>query len=374
MTQHDVLALTKELVAIRSVSRWSNAKISDYIEDWLKSKGFDEIERLEYTDENDELKVNLIAKKGEGTGGLAFLSHSDTVPGMEESWDAFDPVVKDGRLYGRGSCDMKGPLAATMIAAAEVDAERLQKPVYIVVTADEELGLFGAEYVVEHSKLLADSKPDYGVVAEPTRLIPVYGHKGFGLVKVVAHGKAAHTSSGEGNPASFLLAPFLAEMAVLNKEFQTDTSFMNQEFHPPTNGFNMIFEDDGAANITAATASCTLTFRAMPDARCEEIIDIITDKATGYGFEVQSRFSQAVYTDTDSALVKAACQATDNFHPETVPYGTDGFHFRSLMKLVILGPGDIAVAHTVGESVAVAQLEEAVDIYKHMIATLCIAE
>ncbi|MCP4421929.1 MAG: M20 family metallopeptidase [Chloroflexi bacterium] len=369
--KRDVLQLTQEMVAIRSVSQWSNAEISDYIESWLKEAGFDEIERLEYTFKSDERKVNLVAKKGKGTGGLAFLSHSDTVPGMEASWDAFNPLVKNGRLYGRGSCDMKGPLAATMIAAASVDAAQLKKPLYIVVTADEEIGLYGAKHVVKHSKLLQESKPEYGVVAEPTRLIPVYGHKGFGLIKVTAHGKAAHSSTDEGLSAAFLIAPFLAEMAALKEQFQTDPSFMNDEFQPPTNGFNMIFDQDGKTNITAATASCTLTLRRMPNDRSQEMMDLIVESAEGYGFDVQARTSLPVYTATDSVLVQAACEATDNFEPETVPYGTDGFHFQKLMELVILGPGDIAVAHTVGESLAVAELETAVNIYKQMITTLC---
>lgn len=369
--QDNVLELTKEMVAIRSVSQWSNAEVSDYIEAWLKEAGFDEIERLEYTFKSDERKVNLIAKKGKGTGGLAFLSHSDTVSGMEDAWDAFNPIVKDGRLYGRGSCDMKGPLAATMIAAASVDAEQLKKPIYIVVTSDEEIGLYGAKHVVRHSKLLEKSKPDYGVVAEPTRLIPVYGHKGYSFTKVTAHGKAAHTSTDEGVSASFLLAPFLAELAELNEQFKTDPSYMNNEFQPPTNGFNMIFSDDGQTNVTAASASCSLTLRTMPNARCEEIIELITQKAEGYGFEVKSGISNPVYTDMDSVLVQAACQATHNFEPETVPFGTDGFHFQELMDLVILGPGDIAVAHTVGEFVPVDELEKAVDIYKQMITSLC---
>jgi acetylornithine deacetylase len=369
--QRDVLQLTQEMVAIRSVSQWSNAEIADYIETYLKAIGFDEIERLEYTYQNDERKVNLVAKKGAGTGGLAFLSHSDTVAGMEDAWDAFDPVVKNGRLYGRGSCDMKGPLAATMIAAASVDATQLKKPVYIVVTADEEIGLYGAKHVVKHSQLLQNAKPDYGVVAEPTRLIPVYGHKGYGFVKVTAHGKAAHTSTGEGLSASFMIAPFLAEMATLNERLQNDSSYMNDEFQPPTSGFNMIISDDGQSNVTAANATCMLSLRTMPNARSQETIDLIIEKAQGYGFDVKSGVSQAVYTEKDSVLVQTACQATGNFQPETVPYGTDGFHFQKLMELVILGPGDIAVAHTVGESVTVKDLEEAVNIYKRMIATLC---
>ena len=103
----DVVELTKKLVTIQSVSKMSNAPISDYLQTALEGIGA-VVERLEYRDENDELKVNLIGKIGEGSGGLAFCSHSDTVPGQEVDWPAFDPVVENGRLYGRGSCDMKG--------------------------------------------------------------------------------------------------------------------------------------------------------------------------------------------------------------------------------------------------------------------------
>ena len=367
---HSVVHLTQDLVAIRSVSRWSNTQVSDYIENWLRSNGFNEIERLEYTDENDERKVSLVAKKGEGTGGLAFLSHSDTVPGMEDQWGAFDPVVKDGRLYGRGSCDMKGPLAATMIAAS-VDPAKLDKPIYVVVTSDEETGLLGAKYVVEHSTILKASKPDYGIVAEPTSMIPVYAHKGGGRVHVIARGIAAHTSSGKGESASIKLAPFLAEMAELNTRFLTDESYMNHDFDPPTNGFNLIFEDDGIGNVTSATATCTVSIRAMPDTRYEEVVEEIVARAESYGFEAHASVGHPVFTDIESPLVQAACEATGISTPQTVPYGTDGFYFQSLMKIVVLGPGNIDVAHTVGEFVPVSELESAVDIYKQMIDTLC---
>lgn len=368
----DLLNLAKEMVAIRSVSKDGNAEISDYIEAWLKATGFDEIEGLEYTYKGSESKVNLVARKGAGPGGLAFLSHSHTVPGMEETWAAFDPVVKNGHLYGRGSCDMKGPLAATMIASAAVDATQLRVPLYIVVTADEEIGLYGAKYVVKHSRLLNDDGPDYGVVAEPTRLIPAHGHKGYAFIKVIAHGKAAHTSSGEGVSSNFLIAPFLADMSTLNERFQNDPSFMNDEFQPATNGFNMVITDDGQTNMTAAKTECVLTLRVMPEACTEEIVNLITEKAQNYGLEIaMARVTPPVYTNRESKLVRVACQATGSERSETIPFGTEGFHYRELMDLVILGPGDIAVAHTIGESIAVAELEKAVDVYARMIAKLC---
>ena len=105
---HGVIELTQNLVKMESVSKDSNAPISDYLQAILEEIGCT-IERLEYTDPNGELKVNVIGRLGEGEGGLAFCSHSDTVPGQEVDWDAFDPVVKDGRLYDGDTMDQQWP-------------------------------------------------------------------------------------------------------------------------------------------------------------------------------------------------------------------------------------------------------------------------
>ncbi|MGB1285305.1 MAG: M20/M25/M40 family metallo-hydrolase [Aggregatilineales bacterium] len=363
--------LTKDLIRLRSVSREGNGEVSDYIETWLRDAGFDEIERLTYEMDGVE-KVNLIARKGEGTGGLAFLSHSDTVPGEEDAWAAFDPEIRDGRLYGRGSCDMKGPLATTMIAAAGIDADKLNAPVYVVVTSDEEIALRGAEHTVEHSQILKKHAPTYGVIAEPTSLIPVYAHKGFVRIIVTAHGRSAHSSLDTGISSNFLIAPFLADMAEVKQRFMTEQQFQNDEFSPPTNGFNMILEDNGMSNVTSSRTVCMMTFRVMPDAAVEEAISLISEKAEQYGLDVMVDVNEEpVYIDPSSALIQAACAATDNNNPETVSYGTDGMHFRKIMGLVILGPGDIGVAHTTTEFVPLAELEKAVDVYRKMIESLC---
>lgn len=372
MDSLNVVSLSKKLVSMYSVSAHSNVQVCDYIESWLKSEGFT-IERLEYADENGVLKANLIAKLGEGTGGVAFCSHCDTVPG--KGWDAFNPVVKDGRLYGRGSCDMKGPLAATMVAAATIEASKLAQPLYIVVTADEETTLYGANYVAQHSQILRESRPQYGVIAEPTRLVPVYGHKGYARISATAYGKAAHSSTGLGISATFRAAPFMAEMAQLAEQLKTDQRYMNDEFLPPTNGFNITVNDGNCAlNVTAAKTEVGLSFRVMPNSRAEELLAIIIETAQKYGLETDSKYDAALYTSLDSELIKAACAVTGISSPEVVAYGTDGIYLQACIdELVILGPGDIAVAHTVGESISIAELERSVDIYRKMIERLCYA-
>jgi acetylornithine deacetylase/succinyl-diaminopimelate desuccinylase-like protein len=178
--------LTQQLVAIQSESLMSNATISDFLQDWLVNHRL-AVERISYVDPNGVEKVNLIAKLGEGSGGLGFFSHSDTVPGDGAHWEPFNPRVEDGKLYGRGSCDMKGPLAASMIAVTSVDASKLRRPLYIAVAADEEVGHVGAPYTngichVERELASLDRDPradgdDPRVCSQGRRVDYRYGHR-----------------------------------------------------------------------------------------------------------------------------------------------------------------------------------------------------
>ncbi len=373
MSFPDVVTLTQQLVAIPSASQISNAPVSDTIQEQLERIGFT-VERESYTDEFGE-KINLLAKLGEGSGGLAFCSHSDTVPGQEEDWDPYDPAIIDNRLYGRGSCDMKGPLAATMVAAASVDPERLRKPMYIVVTSDEELGLTGANFLAEQrDNLLMRSRPEWGIIAEPTSMVPVYAHKGFGRLLVTAHGRAAHSSTGKGISANLLIAPFLADVARLSDQINRDESFMNHEFDPPTQTLNMVIDDGNCQlNVTAPKTVCGISFRAMPNSRSQELVEMMCTMAEGYGFDVDTKYHEALYISPESELVQSALQATGKKRAATVPYGTDGVYLQSMIEeLVVLGPGDIGVAHTTSEFVPLVELHDAVRVYRELIARFCL--
>ncbi len=366
-----VLELTQEMIAIPSVTAMSNVPIADYLQAILQEMQC-EIEREEYIDPNGEVKVNLIGKIGQGTGGIALCSHNDTVPGQEVDWDPFTPQIVGENLLGRGSCDMKGPLAATLVAAASVDQRALKKPIYIVLTADEEIGLVGAKKMAESSPMLAKAGIEYGIIAEPTRMIPVYSHKGGGGVTVTAMGKAAHSSTGLGVSANLLIAPFLADMAELDKQLQTDESFMNREYDPPHQTMNLTIDDGNCAlNVTCPKTVVRISVRSMPNSRGEELTEMIAEKARSYGFEAESSYEEALYSSPTSALVKE-CETLTGKSAETVPYGTDGLYLQKHMQqLVILGPGDIAVAHTVGEFVPIQELHAAVDIYSKLITTFC---
>jgi acetylornithine deacetylase len=367
----DVLALTKDLVAIDSVSARSNGPACDRLEAEFRERGF-EVERLEYDDAAGVRKVNLVAKKGEGTGGLAFLSHIDTVPGTNWDRDPWTPVVEGSRLIGLGACDMKGPLAATFAAAAAIDAGRLKAPILVVAAADEEVTMQGARQVAGESKLFRETAPRYGVVAEPTMLIPVYAHKGGAFVEVVAEGVAAHTSLDRGISATFLIAPFLAEMAELAERLKSDPSYRNDLFDPPTLGFNMTINDgDCRPNVTAARTVASIFMRPMPNDRSADVVAEIVERAEKRGFKTTSRIGQPFFTSPDSEVINAALAATGAEKAQVVPYGTEAGIYQEHLDVVILGPGDIGQAHTNGEWIELAQLHEAVNVYTRMIERLC---
>ncbi len=366
----DVVELTSELIAMPSETQTSNRAISDFLRGVLEAGGFD-VEELAYIDHFDVEKVSLVAKKGTGAGGLGLFSHSDTVPG-DAGWDPFTPALEDGRLVGRGSADMKGPLAASIAAGYRFDAADLERPLVIAVTADEERAHVGAHDIVKRSQTLTGGWPQYCIVCEPSQLQPVYAHKGGAGITVTAHGVAAHTSTDKGVSANFKIAPFLAEMAELAQTFRTEKRFQNPLFDPPTNGFNLVISDgDTATNVTAARTVVRMGIRAMPDACFEEAVQLVLERAEAHGLDVAHRKGGPFFADADGPLAQAACRATGAPRAVTVPYGTEASCYQNYMDALVLGPGNIDQAHTVGEWIAVEQLHEAVEVYTRLIGDLC---
>jgi acetylornithine deacetylase len=268
---------------------------------------------------------------------------------------------------------MKGAVAASIVAAALYTPEQLRLPLTVVITADEEIGYGGAKQVVAESKSLAGNWPTYGIIGEPTRMHPVYAHKGGVRLRVTAYGVAAHTSTDKGISANFLIAPFLAEMAELNKLVKSELRFQNPEFDPPTNGFNLVISDGNtAANVTAPKTVCTVGFRPMPNDSREEVIERVLASVKKHNLEVDWYLHEPFYVDRNSPLVKAALVATGLSAAETVPFGTEAAVFKEKMQLVILGPGDITQAHTKGEWIAIDQLQRAVEVYRKLIDHFCV--
>lgn len=383
------LDFTQQLVSIASPSRISNAAVSGCVERLLRSIEF-ETERVEYDDDSGVRKVNVLGRKGPAptnraaAGGagdaatqpaaLTFFGHTDTVPA--DDWaegDPFQPFERDGRLYGRGSCDMKGPVACALAAAARFKPAALHRPVYIVCTADEEVGYGGAIAVVARSRLFGEIKRGVGIIAEPTRLEVVHAHKGSIGFIATSHGRAAHSSTGLGVNANLAMIPFLAEMKRLHDELATDPRHRNAEFDPPVPGFNIGINDGNApVNVTAPKSVATIYCRPMPGTDVAAIIARVRAAADANGIELKVvGDGRPLYTDRNSPFVRDVLAVAGRAAARTVSYGTDGLCFGPHLPLVVFGPGDIAQAHTVDEWIALEQLERGTELFAKLIERFC---
>ena len=373
----DVIDLTKDLVNYKSNSLESNVPVTRYVTSILRSIGC-KIEELRYDDVNGVPKMSVVGKLGKGRGGLSLMSHNDTVPAAkEDGWvgDPFETRITGGKLYGRGASDMKGPLAASLAAAARFKSADLKVPLYIVATADEEISAKGAEDVTRRSKLFAEAASGYGIVCEPTKLRVVHAHKGGAMMWITSKGRAAHTSSLKGVNANLKMIPFLEDMRKLNDLVLSSRRYRNDEFKPPHSELTISVNDGNVAlNVSPTQSVCKLSYRVMPGIDADNLIDRVRKSARDHGlkFELKGK-TLGVYTPRESALVQTALRLTGKRKATTVAYGTDGVMFVKKMKnLVVIGPGDIAQGHTVDEWIEIDQLRKGVDVYTRFIEHVCV--
>ena len=374
----DVLALTAELVKYESISRATNVPVTRHLAKVLRALRF-KVEMLPYADDAGVAKLTIVARLGRpGKGGLSLMSHDDVVPaGAADNWtsDPFKVREHGGKLYGRGACDMKGPLAASICAASRFAAGDLRQPLYIIVTSDEEINALGAREVVARSKLFADLRHGYGVICEPTRLKVVHAHKGSLGLTITSKGRAAHTSSLKGVNANLKMIPFLNEMRKINESVLSARRFRNDEFRPPHSEWSIGINDGNVAtNISPVSSVCTINYRPMPGIDTDALVTRTRKCARDLGLKcVVHRTGAPLYTPKDAPIVRTALALTGKRTPTTVAYGTDGLAYSSQMKqLVVMGPGDIAQAHTVDEWIEVDQLHKGVELYTRFIDHVCV--
>lgn len=375
----NALEYAQRLVSFDSVSRKSNVDVTNCVEGMLRDQGF-EIERLEYDDAHGVRKACVVGRKGPGSasGGLAYFGHTDVVPA--DPWffpdhGPFTPTVKEGRLYGRGSCDMKGSVSCMLAAAARVPAEKLRRPVYITCTADEEIGYGGAQEVARRSQFYREMVAGgaHGIIGEPTCLEVVYAHKGTYGFTAVAHGRAAHSSTNKGINANLAMIPFLVEMKKLHDELERDPQWRHPDFDPPTMSMNIGINDHTAAiNITPPQSVCTVYFRPMPGHDADALLSRARSIAEQMGLEFRlGHRGRPLYVDPASPFVQEVLRLADRTKPRTVAYGTDGAMLTELANLLVLGPGDIAQAHTHDEWISLEELDRGTALYTRLIEHFC---
>jgi acetylornithine deacetylase len=367
-----------QLVSIDSVSSRSNAPVISFLEDRCSAFGFS-LRRYSYKDEAGLEKINLVCIAGSDSASpdvieLALVGHTDTVP-YDSNWtEATTLVEREGNLYGRGACDTKGYIAAALTAAEEVGVQRLRRPLALVFTADEEVGLIGAKKLVEERPFRAL----YSIVGEPTSLQPVYAGKGYCLAEVIVIGREGHSAyPALGNSAIFRAARLISRIETIVGQL---TEERHEDFDPPYTTLNVgLIRGGSAKNVIAGECRFTLEWRPIPGEKSGRLLDyleeaISLEKKSDPGFECQvnaGRTDSGFATPLGSRLV-TFLETITRKSPTTVAFGTEAAQLTQVgAETVVFGPGDIRVAHQTGEFVPLSQLESCADLLHQAIEQFC---
>ena len=363
-----LIELARDLVAIDSRSAVSNLAIAERIETALP--GF-EVERLDFTDPDGVGKRALVAMRGD-PGGIAFSGHMDTVPAtgwQDDPWSA--RLDDDGLLHGLGSTDMKGPVAALIVAARALPAH---VPVTLLLTTDEETTKQGAREIVRRSELARRARPRGILVAEPTSMQPVRGHRAHIAFSCVATGVQAHSSTGKGRNANWSLIPFLVEMRAIFERLRAEPELQDSNYDPPFSDFNLLIDNHGAAlNVTVPKATARIKFRYSARVDPSPIVAAVHAAAARHDIAVtEAREGAPPDLSPEHPFVRF-CTETLGIPSHTVPYGTDASELQALAPCVVLGPGDIAQAHTPTEHARVTELVASVPVFMRLAELMHVA-
>ncbi|MGC9319039.1 MAG: M20 family metallopeptidase [Armatimonadota bacterium] len=341
------------------------AHMSRFVHDWLAERGIEA--RLQPVKPGRE---NVIARvPGREEPPLAFEAHMDTVSVEGMTIPPFEPRISDGRMYGRGSCDTKASLAAMMMALVRVaDGDPPPRSIVLVAAVDEEYLHSGARRYLEESGPLAGA-----VVGEPTGLRVVVAHKGALRVRAITHGVSAHSSNPEkGVNAIYRMARVVRALERFSDELRERDE--HRLVGGPTLSVGTI-SGGTAVNVVPDRCECMVDRRLIPgetpDGAYEEIAAVLEEPLQD-GDELEATLKDhPVETAIDEPIVQQARRAvhevTGNDEPVGVAYCTDGCDFAAHGDpLVVLGPGDIAQAHTADEWIEVRQVELAAEIYERI--------
>lgn len=366
------LDLTQELIHFNTINPPGDEEsCAKYLAGILEAAGF-QIELISF----GERRAQLMARKGESSGKppLCFTGHLDTVPLGSKPWsvDPFAAEVKNGKVYGRGSSDMKSGVAAFVVAAARLANSLNEVGLVLIITAGEETGCDGAADLAARRGFLG--KAGAIVVAEPTGNRPLVGHKGALWLKAETQGVTAHGSM----PEKGVNAIYKASRAVAALEHFDFNLAPHDVMGVPTLNVGTI---QGGININSVPdrAAIGIDIRTIPGQRHSRIHEELASYL-GPDIALETIMSaESVWTDpNDSWMQEVFRIVQDVIGRESTPAAASYFTDASALKpalgsppTVILGPGELAMAHQTDEYCLVDRISEAVEIYSALIRRWC---
>ena len=374
-----------KLVSFKTVSLDSNLEMINFIQDYLNSYGIDS--HLVFN--NLKTKANLYAQIGPNVeGGILLSGHTDVVPIEGQSWtsDPFRLIEKNGRLYGRGSCDMKGFNALILAAIPTMMKVKLQKPIQIAFSYDEEVGCLGAPAMINKIRVTLP-KAAAVIVGEPTMMNTVNGHKTSIGLKTHVRGFEVHSSLMHNGVSAVMnagkLVSWVSEQTEKNKAMKVQEE--NRKFEPPFTTLHVgVINGGTAGNITAKDCRFSLDIRCLPSEsskawvkKYEEYAEIVeaqmqTTNTKSYINIEKAHFVPGLQPEVNGFAEALVRQITRQNNTEMVSYGTEAGQFQEAgYSTIICGPGSIKQAHQANEYMDASQLKKGELFISELIKSVC---
>jgi acetylornithine deacetylase len=376
--------MLRKLVAFPTVSRDSNLALIDFVRETLKP--YDPDVRLTHDDE--KRKANLFATLGpRGEPGIVLSGHTDVVPVEGQPWDTdpFKLVEKDGRLYGRGSSDMKGFIACVLALAPEFVERGLKTPLHLAFSYDEEVGCLGVGRLIS-DLLRAGIKPRSCIVGEPTEMRPIIAHKGKKSFRCTVRGLAGHSAYA---PRGVNAVEYAAEAVA----FLKGLARRHRDHGPYDRGFDVahttvhtgVIRGGTALNVIPHECWFDFEFRHLPgddpDRLLRELKEYVRDRLepemravhAASGFIIE-QLSQIPVLDTgpETEIVALTQELAGNTEIGKVSFGTEGSQFQKAgIPTVVCGPGSILQAHKPNEYVELEQIARCDEFLRRLMSKVC---
>ncbi len=364
------LEILEALIGFDTVSAKSNMALVHWVRDYLARHGVEST----LVPSAEGTKANLYATMGpRRPGGVVLSGHTDVVPVEGQTWSSepFRMTRRDGRLYGRGTADMKGFIACALAAVPDFIAAKLKTPVHLAFSYDEEVGCIGVPHLL--ARLARDlPKPAAAIIGEPTMMQVVTGHKGLAAWRTIVTGVEAHSSRiEEAVSAIFAASRFIEYLQGLAQELRDGVK--DPAFEPPFTTINVGKIAGGQAmNIVPGQCMIDWEFRPLPStdyqalgARIRAYVETemrpaLKKKHPAANIElIQLAGGPGLMPEPNSIAEALARKLTGANRSGTVAYGTEaGLFQRTGISAVVCGPGDIEQAHKPDEFVAVDQLAQ----------------
>jgi acetylornithine deacetylase len=371
MNDRSSRALLERLVGFATVSRDSNLDMIEFIRHYLDELGVES--ELFYNAERT--KANLFATIGpRERGGIVLSGHTDVVPVDGQAWtvDAFRLTERDGRLYGRGTADMKGFIASVLAAVPSFLERELRLPVHLAFSYDEEVGCLGVRPMLAELERRAH-RPVLCLIGEPTGLKPVLGHKGKLAMRCQVKGAACHSAYAPyGVNAIQYAARMIGRLEEIGEQL-AQPEHHDERFDPPFSTVQAgVIQGGRALNIVPAECEFDFEVRALPGFDAHQVADELQTyaeaellpKMRAVKSDADIRFQSlsaypglATSPHSDAARLLALLSGSNEFG--TVAFGTEGGLFEHAgIPAVVCGPGSMDQGHKPDEFVTVEQLND----------------